>query len=928
MRNGEPQPATLNFVPAAKLRGRIVVVGATAPSLQDVHPTSVGGGQMPGPEIQAAAMASVLAGFPLRQAGGWITTLAIILAGLVAPAASISLVGARALIPPLLFAAAYAVAAQLAFEAGRIIGVVPVALALVVGTVGALAANYTTELRERRRVREVFARFVPAQVADEVIDRAGGDLRLGGVQMEGTVMFCDLRGFTSAAESLQAAEVIDILNRYLTEMSEAILGHGGTVVSYMGDGIMAIFGAPIEQPDHAARAVAAAREMLGVRLPAFNTWMHGRSIDHEDFRMGIGLCSGPVMSGNVGSERRLEYTVVGDTTNTASRLEGMTKGTPHMLFVSDASQELTAPELDFLKLATDNCANPAVNCVPASGAAFPLGVTTVTCTATDAANNRATCSFTVTLTTCDIPPPPHVTVNVEQGQCAKTVTYSLPNTSGGCGAVTCTPAPGATFAVGVTTVSCESSDALGIKSSASFTVTVKDTQAPVIACPAPLRVLADGPSVVNYSAPVATDNCATPLVTCNPPANTTFPLGVTTVTCTATDGSGNTKTCDFPVTVTPCAITCPAPVTVNAATGQCAAVVNYPAPTVSGTCTATCVPPAGSTFVVGVTTVTCSVSDANNVASSCSFTVTVNDTQAPVPVCPANIVRANDAGQCQAVVNYPAPTVTDNCPGATISCTPASGAAFAKGVTTVTCTAKDTAGNTAQCSFTVTVNDTEPPKLACPANQTVTSNGPVAVIYSLPAATDNCAGVGTPVCLPSSGAIFPVGTTTVNCSVSDAANNTSTCSFVVQVKTCTLTCPEPLTVNTDAGQCAALVNYTMPATNGCGTVTCTPPPGSTFALGVTTVTCTASDPNVTPRTCSFTVTVNDRQAPTITCPANITRSADANACAAVVTYPNPNVSDNCSGGGTPVCAPASGSSFAIGTTTVTCTVRDAAQNRT
>ena len=580
-----------------------------------------------------------------------------------------------------------------------------------------------------------------------------------------------------------------------------------------------------------------------------------------------------------------------------------------------------------LPTATDNCANPAVNCVPASGAAFPLGVTTVTCTATDAANNRATCSFTVTLTTCDIPPPPHVTVNVEQGQCAKTVTYSLPNTSGGCGAVTCTPAPGATFAVGVTTVSCESSDALGIKSSASFTVTVKDTQAPVIACPAPLRVLADGPSVVNYSAPVATDNCATPLVTCNPPANTTFPLGVTTVTCTATDGSGNTKTCDFPVTVTPCAITCPAPVTVNAATGQCAAVVNYPAPTVSGTCTATCVPPAGSTFVVGVTTVTCSVSDANNVASSCSFTVTVNDTQAPVPVCPANIVRANDAGQCQAVVNYPAPTVTDNCPGATISCTPASGAAFAKGVTTVTCTAKDTAGNTAQCSFTVTVNDTEPPKLACPANQTVTSNGPVAVIYSLPAATDNCAGVGTPVCLPSSGAIFPVGTTTVNCSVSDAANNTSTCSFVVQVKTCTLTCPEPLTVNTDAGQCAALVNYTMPATNGCGTVTCTPPPGSTFALGVTTVTCTASDPNVTPRTCSFTVTVNDRQAPTITCPANITRSADANACAAVVTYPNPNVSDNCSGGGTPVCAPASGSSFAIGTTTVTCTVRDAAQNQ-
>jgi adenylate cyclase len=105
----------------------------------------------------------------------------------------------------------------------------------------------------------------------------------------------------------------------------------------MGDGIMALWGAPLEQPDHADRGLAAAREMLAVRLPAFNAWLADQGFDHS-FRMGIGLNSGSVMSGNVGSERRLEYTAIGDTTNTASRLEGMTKGTPHQLFVADSTR--------------------------------------------------------------------------------------------------------------------------------------------------------------------------------------------------------------------------------------------------------------------------------------------------------------------------------------------------------------------------------------------------------------------------------------------------------------------------------------------------------------------------------------------------------------------------------------------------------------
>jgi adenylate cyclase len=182
-------------------------------------------------------------------------------------------------------------------------------------------------------------------VVDEVLRSADG-LRLGGVQREATVMFSDLRGFTSFAETLEPALVIDSLNRYLTAMSEAILDHGGTLVAYMGDGIMAVFGAPLQQEDHADRALAASREMLE-RLEGFNQWLRDEEM-HDGFKMGIGLNSGRVMSGHVGSERRLEYTALGDTTNTAARLEGMTKGTPYQLYVADSTRVLLKQPADDL----------------------------------------------------------------------------------------------------------------------------------------------------------------------------------------------------------------------------------------------------------------------------------------------------------------------------------------------------------------------------------------------------------------------------------------------------------------------------------------------------------------------------------------------------------------------------------------------------
>lgn len=192
---------------------------------------------------------------------------------------------------------------------------------------------------ERERVRDVFARFLPETVVDDVLARSDGDLRLGGVRLVGTALFTDLRGFTSFAEATSPDRVVDVLNRYFEEMSSAILDSGGTLLAYLGDGILAVFGAPITADDHADRALRAAREMLYERLPRFNDWLKAEGFG-EGFEMGIGISSGPFMSGNVGSERRLEYTAIGDTVNTASRLEALTKEQPHAVLVSDSTRAL------------------------------------------------------------------------------------------------------------------------------------------------------------------------------------------------------------------------------------------------------------------------------------------------------------------------------------------------------------------------------------------------------------------------------------------------------------------------------------------------------------------------------------------------------------------------------------------------------------
>ncbi len=201
---------------------------------------------------------------------------------------------------------------------------------------------------ERARVRDVFMRFLPEPIVDEVMTTNGGALSLVGVRRVGSVLFSDIRGFTTFAEAKSPGVVVTVLNRYLTEMSDAVLDNGGTLVAFRGDGIIAVFGAPIESADHADRAVAVARDMVTTRLQRFNDWL--RAEGHgEGFRIGVGVASGPFMSGNIGSERRLEYSAIGDTVNTASRIESLTKELSWSVLVDEATWRLVASAVDDLE---------------------------------------------------------------------------------------------------------------------------------------------------------------------------------------------------------------------------------------------------------------------------------------------------------------------------------------------------------------------------------------------------------------------------------------------------------------------------------------------------------------------------------------------------------------------------------------------------
>jgi hypothetical protein len=315
-----------------------------------------------------------------------------------------------------------------------------------------------------------------------------------------------------------------------------------------------------------------------------------------------------------------------------------------------------------------------------------------------------------------------------------------------------------------------------------------DTTPPVVTVPSDITEEATSASgaVVNFTVS-ATDETspANPSVSCDWPSGSTFPLGATPVTCSATDDAGNTGYGYFNVTVvdtTPPSLTLPANI-IAEATGPGGATVNYVASAsdLVGVTSFSCAPASGSTFPLGLTTVNCSASDAAGNSANGSFTVTIVDTTPPSLNLPVNIL-AEATGPGGRVVSYTA-TASDLVGVTSFSCAPASGSTFPLGTTTVNCSASDAAGNSANGSFTITIVDTTAPTLTLPANITVPQTIPAGAIVTFTASATDLVAPLNPVvaCAPPSGSTFPVGTTTVSCSATDTAGNTANGSFTVTV---------------------------------------------------------------------------------------------------------------------------------------------------
>ncbi|CAE7224047.1 unnamed protein product [Symbiodinium sp. CCMP2592] len=452
--------------------------------------------------------------------------------------------------------------------------------------------------------------------------------------------------------------------------------------------------------------------------------------------------------------------------------------------------------------AADNCPGEEIVLTsgPSSGASFPVGITDVSFTATDAAGNSDVGSFTVTVSDVEKPVisglPGNITQPNDPGQCGAVVSYT-PTVSDNCENPVLSQDVGVgpgSFPIGSTTETWSATDASGNTDTGTFTVTVSDTENPVISgLPGPMSVDTDPglcTATLTYNAPTATDNCPGVAIekTSGPTSGASVPVGTTGVTFTATDGAGNTATGRFFVTVDdyehPVISGLPADITVNTDPGLCAAIVTYTAPTATDNCPGVQMhstgPSSGASFPVGSTYVSFTAFDDVGRSTADSFTVTVNDVEDPViSGLPVSITVNTDPGLCSAIVTYAAPTATDNCPAIEKTSGPTSGASVPVGTTDVTFTATDGAGNAASGTFTVQVNDNDPPALEV-EDIDIESCSPTAVTFS-PTAADNCQGV-TAACSPQSGSEFPVGETEVSCTAVDAAGSTTQKSFVVLVE--------------------------------------------------------------------------------------------------------------------------------------------------
>ncbi len=350
----------------SEVAGRIVLVGATSAALQDLHEvpmrsasselgesmaTGAGPGSkataaqlMPGVEIHATALANM-------RDGSWLTPppasqpLLLSLLMLLVVWVLVMVITPTVGVPlALVTMAGFWLLVVDLFERGTLVAAFAPLLTGAVVFITAVTVLAISAVRDRSRVRSLFSRYVSPEVVRQLMETED-TIELGGERREVSVLFSDIRGFTSLSEEIDPSELVGQLNDYFAEMVDAVELEQGMLDKFIGDGMMAIFGAPLEQPDHAERAVRVALDMQE-RLERLNREREAAGL--EPLGMGIGIHSGVAVVGNVGSpRRRVDFTAIGDTVNLAARLEAATKNLGVALVVSEVTARMAAGAFQF-----------------------------------------------------------------------------------------------------------------------------------------------------------------------------------------------------------------------------------------------------------------------------------------------------------------------------------------------------------------------------------------------------------------------------------------------------------------------------------------------------------------------------------------------------------------------------------------------------
>lgn len=322
------------LVDPAVFKDKIVIIGTTAAGLKDLFTVPFAEGSMPGMQVHANIVDNLLSGRFMRPAGAGVNLL--VLAGC---ALAVGVAGAAVAVWPavgfaLLVAAGAGWVSMLLMARGVWMDVAVPLLAVAVAAFGGTAYQYFVEGREKRQVKRTFSRFVSKDVYEQLVaDPAAA--RVGGARREMSVLFADIRGFTTFTERGRPEDVVAQLNEYFSRMVDVVFTHRGTIDKFVGDMVMALFGAPVADPDHADHAVRAALGMLEALAGLNATWAEAGKPPLE---IGIGVNSGDMVAGIIGSDTVMSYTVIGDAVNLGSRLESLNKEYGTRLIISEATR--------------------------------------------------------------------------------------------------------------------------------------------------------------------------------------------------------------------------------------------------------------------------------------------------------------------------------------------------------------------------------------------------------------------------------------------------------------------------------------------------------------------------------------------------------------------------------------------------------------